>query len=193
MGIIQQQSVWGKLDDKWKIMRVESETTWRQLRNKEQHGTNWRTRSIWHESSASRSESLNKYLEWCTVTCDRLSAVTQCQKQHKWPIMKEFGDLYKFDQWICTQIIFTVQNKWDRWGFQPGTNIALAIFAVSANTTPPPPSVAILFIYRTIRNKNTIRKMRLYKFIRVTYKTVFFQAWHLRSWRERKKNWTDRD
>ena len=117
MRIIQQLSVWGELDDKWKIMRAESETTWHQLRNKEQHGTNWGTRSVWLESSASRSESLNKYLEWHTITRDRLSTVTQCQKKHKWPVMKEFGDLYKFDQWIRTNTIFTVQNKWDRCGF----------------------------------------------------------------------------
>jgi hypothetical protein len=37
------------------------------------------------------------------------------------------------------------------------------------STTPPPPSVAIFFIYRRIRKKNTIRKLRLYKFIRVAY------------------------
>ena len=36
------------------------------------------------------------------------------------------------------------------------------------STAPPPPSVAILFIYRTI--KKSIRKMRLYKFIHVAYR-----------------------
>ena len=68
-----------------------------------------------------------------------------------------------------------------RLGFQPGTNIALAIIAVSPFNAPPPLSVTILFIYHTIKKTiqktrlyytgqlRTIRETRLYKFICVAY------------------------
>jgi len=69
--------------------------------------------------------------------------------------------------WICLyECVQKLAKKIvSRLGFQPGTNIALAIVAVSAIHRPTSP-VSGHFI-RTI--KKTIRKLRLYKFIRVAY------------------------
>ena len=39
----------------------------------------------------------------------------------------------------------------------------------SPSTSPPPPWVAILYIYHRKEKSHTIRKLRLYKFIRPTY------------------------
>ena len=50
-------------------------------------------------------------------------------------------------------------------GFLPGACNRRAL----PFTSPPPPSVAILFIYRRIKKKNTIQELRLYKFIRLAY------------------------
>ena len=59
-----------------------------------------------------------------------------------------------------------VKKKKPGWDFNPGP-IWLAIVAVSA-IHHPATAISGHFIYIPY-NKNTIRKMRLYKFIRVTY------------------------
>ena len=72
--------------------------------------------------------------------------------------------------WIRTKIS---EKKLDPgWDFNPGPISRLQSSLCLPATTPPPLSVAILFIYRTI--KKTIRKMRLYKFIRVAYSQPLF-------------------
>jgi len=66
------------------------------------------------------------------------------------------------------KIVETRKKNVSRWGFQPGTNIALAIIAVChlPSTTPPPPSVAILFIYQTRIGYIWIHNIRqFYEFI----------------------------
>ena len=68
--------------------------------------------------------------------------------------------LYEFVQKLAKKI---VSRLW----FQPGTNIALAIVAVSTIHHPASPVSGHLVIYRKI--KKTIRKTRLCKFIRVAY------------------------
>jgi len=81
--------------------------------------------------------------------------------------------LYEFIQKLAKKIV-------SRLGFQPGTNIALAIITVSAIHRPAS-SVSGHFIYIPYNQENhpkneivlyptikkTIRKTRLYKFIRV--------------------------
>ena len=53
------------------------------------------------------------------------------------------------------------------WVFYPGPIWSL-------QSSPPPPSVAILFIYCRIKKKNTIQKLRLYKFIHLAYSHPLF-------------------
>ena len=62
--------------------------------------------------------------------------------------------------------------------FNPGPISHLQSLVWLPSTSPPPLSVANLFIYRTRRIKNTIQKLRLYKFILVTYSHP-----HLRNFR----------
>ncbi len=71
--------------------------------------------------------------------------------------MKKFGDIYEF-----VYVNFYIKKKKfaSGMGFQPGTNIRTWNRRALPSTTPPPSSVAILFIYHTIGNKNTIRKTR---------------------------------
>ena len=51
--------------------------------------------------------------------------------------------------WICIKI--SEKEKKRKLGFQPGTNMACNRRSGTPPTTPPSPSVPILFIYRTIR------------------------------------------
>ena len=73
MGIIQQQSVWGELDETWKITRAESETTWHQLGNKE-HMTwifcfqKWKFEHLF---------GVTHHYMWQTEHCHTMSEATQ--------------------------------------------------------------------------------------------------------------------
>ena len=69
--------------------------------------------------------------------------------------------LYEFVRKISEKKLFP------GWDFNPGPISHLQSSQCLPSTTPPPQSVAILFIYGTI--KKTIQKTRLYKFIRVPY------------------------
>jgi len=116
---------------------MKNENLWEQ--SQKQQSTNWGTRSIWLESSASISGSLKNYLEWCTVTCDRLSTVIQCQKQHKWPKMNlaTYTNSY-INQWIRTKTIFTVHKNETGGDFNRGPILGLQSSLCLQSTAPPP-------------------------------------------------------
>jgi hypothetical protein len=66
-----------------------------------------------------------------TERCHTISETTQMTR------MNEFSDLYEFVYKLMNSCLKKLQyKKRDRWGFQPGTNIALAIIAVAAIHLP---------------------------------------------------------
>ena len=65
-----------------------------------------------------------------------------------WICMKMSNYMNSYE-WICIKI--SEKEKKRKLGFQPGTNMACNRRSGTPPTTPPPQSVPILFIYRTIR------------------------------------------
>ncbi len=79
MGIIQQQSVWGKLDEKWNIWE----------RSKRQQSTEQGASDLnllLPEVEVWKFFGVTHHHMWQTEQQN-----TQCQKQHKWPVMNMTG------------------------------------------------------------------------------------------------------
>jgi hypothetical protein len=74
---------------------------------------------------------------------------------------------------LYTKISKKIASGWD---FNPGPISALEIVAL-CHPPPRPLRQWQFFLYRRIRKKNTIRKLRLYKFIRVAYSHPHFDRW----------------
>jgi hypothetical protein len=85
---------------------------------------------------------------WTNIWSDAPSHVTDWALSHnvRKTQMTRNGRIWRIIRIRTNTIFLTVQNKWDGWGFQPGTNIALAIVAVSA-IHHPASSVSGHFIY----------------------------------------------
>jgi len=85
--------------------------------------------------------------------------------------MNQFSDLYKFVYKLMNSYknYFYGTKKETGGDFNPEPLLRLQSLLWLPSTTPPPPSVAILFIYRTRRIEKNIQKLRLYNFILVTY------------------------
>ena len=96
---------------------------------------------------------------WQSGHCHTMSEKTQMTDDEKiWRLIR-----------IRIRQFIHKKTKWDRVGLFTRDQYCTWSRRALPSTTPPPPSVAILYIYRRIGNKNTIRKMRLYKFIRIAY------------------------